>query len=73
MVSASFQGEPLSSEKHLVATSSYRASGSGGYYMFGEDKIVKEIHHDIAEIFVSQVQTEKIVDARVNHNWKVLF
>ncbi|KYG28265.1 hypothetical protein AZF04_10225 [Alkalihalobacillus trypoxylicola] len=69
----SFKGEPVSSSKtYQIATSSYRASGTGGYDMFGEEKIIREFPFGIAELLIEELEKLETFIPEVNQNWKFI-
>ncbi len=73
VIKLSMNGEPLKDQRYHVVTSSYRASGSGGYHMFGKEKIVKEYHQDMVELLVEDLKRERILPVEVDRNWKIVY
>ncbi|MCK0471827.1 bifunctional UDP-sugar hydrolase/5'-nucleotidase [Halalkalibacter sp. APA_J-10(15)] len=73
VVDLSLDGEPLKNGLYEVVTSSYRASGSGGYYMFGKGKIIKDYNRDMVELLVEDLKREGELLVEVNQNWKVIY
>lgn len=66
-------GKPLNpNKKYRVATSSYRASGTGGYDMFGTEKVIKEFPFGITEMLIEELENTKEFVPSTNQNWKVL-
>lgn len=73
ITSLTFNGEALDpNKKYCVATSSYRASGTGGYDMFGEDKIIKEFPFGVTEMLIEELENTEEFIPQTNQNWKVL-
>lgn len=73
ITSLTFNGEALDpNKKYRVATSSYRASGTGGYDMFGEDKIIKEFPFGVTEMLIEELENTEEFIPKTNQNWKVL-
>ncbi|GAB2556589.1 bifunctional metallophosphatase/5'-nucleotidase [Gracilibacillus alcaliphilus] len=66
-------GEPINPNKtYRVATSSYRASGTGGYDMFSSEKIIKEFPFGITEMLIEELENTKEFIPTANQNWKVV-
>ncbi|WP_052400741.1 bifunctional metallophosphatase/5'-nucleotidase [Oceanobacillus jeddahense] len=73
ITSLTFNGEALDpNKKYRVATSSYRASGTGGYDMFGEEKIIKEFPFGVTEMLIKELENTEEFIPQTNQNWKVL-
>lgn len=73
ITSLTFNGEALvPTKKYRVATSSYRASGTGGYDMFSADKIIKEFPFGITEMLIEELENTEEFIPQTNQNWKVL-
>ncbi|MBY7141622.1 bifunctional metallophosphatase/5'-nucleotidase [Virgibacillus sp. NKC19-3] len=73
ITSLTFHGEALdSNKKYRVATSSYRASGTGGYDMFGENKIIKEFPFGVTEMLIEELENTEAFIPQTNQNWQVL-
>ncbi|WP_152657537.1 bifunctional UDP-sugar hydrolase/5'-nucleotidase [Oceanobacillus sp. CFH 90083] len=66
-------GEPINlHKKYRVATSSYRASGTGGYNMFHSEKIIKEFPFGITEMLIEELENTKEFIPAADQNWTVV-
>ncbi|PLR71561.1 bifunctional metallophosphatase/5'-nucleotidase [Bacillus sp. UMB0728] len=54
-----------------VVMNHYRAGGGGGYWMFKNKPVIREIHKDMTELLAEYIRREQPVKAEVNANWKV--
>ncbi len=72
VINTMYHGEPLHNHTYQVVMNNYRASGSGGYDMFNQSKVVKEIQKEIANLLIEDAIINKNIPATVNHNWKVI-
>lgn len=56
-----------------VVMNNYRASGGGDYLMYKDCLVVKEIPIDVSELIANYILEHKVIEATVNHNWKVIY
>lgn len=69
-----YQGSPLRPEQEVdVVMNNYRAGGGGDYMMYKDCPVVKEIQIDVSELIANYIQKYKVIEATVNHNWKVVY
>jgi 2',3'-cyclic-nucleotide 2'-phosphodiesterase/3'-nucleotidase len=58
--------------EYAVVMNNYRASGGGDYLMFKDKPLVKDIPIDVSELIANYILEQKVIDATVNNNWKVI-
>lgn len=69
-----YNGSKLLPEKELdVVMNNYRSGGGGDYMMYKGRPIVKDIPIDVSELIANYILEHKVIEATVNHNWKVIF
>ncbi len=69
-----YKGMPICDKSYYkVVMNNYRASGSGGYYMFSQEKVIKRIHKEISELLIEDIIEKKIIHANANSNWRVIY
>lgn len=57
VVSVRFRGTEIAPEQTLrVCVNNYRASGSGGYEMVREAKVLREIQQDVSELIIAYIE-----------------
>jgi len=72
--SVTYHGKPIALKTdYKVVMNSYRASGSGGYKMFSHKKVIDEIHREVAELLIEEVNNRKTIEAEVNDNWEIIY
>lgn len=68
-----YEGKPLVLEQEFdVVMNSYRAGGGGNFMMYQNKPVIKEIPMDMAELIANYIIENKVIQATVNHNWKVI-
>lgn len=68
-----FQGQPVKSTDELeIVTNQYRAVGGGNFQMFTPEKIVREVQIDMTELIANYLEKHPVINASVNHNFKVV-
>lgn len=68
-----YHGEPVKDDSSYdVVMNNYRAGGGGDYTMFENKPVIKDIPVDMAEYLARDIETKGIIQATVNHNWKVI-
>ncbi len=73
VVSMKINGEEMPEDKkYSLATSSYRATGTGGYPFYKDCKILREYGDDSQEIILNYIQTKDVIDIKVKSNYKVI-
>ena len=72
--SLTYHGKPVKMDaSYQVAMNNYRAGGGGEYLMFKGKKVIKEIQTDMVELLADYIKRHGTIQAKVNHNWKVLY
>jgi len=67
-----YKGKPLEAHQELdVVMNNYRAGGGGDYVMYKGCPVVKDIPIDVSELIANYILEHKIINATVNHNWRV--
>lgn len=67
-------GEPLGlSQSYDVVMNNYRSGGGGNYDMFKGKPVVKDIPTDVSELMADYILKRGVIDAAVNHNWRVVW
>lgn len=61
------------SQEYEVVMNNYRAGGGGDYTMYRDKPIVKDIPMDMSELIANYILEEKVIEATVNRNWKVIW
>jgi 2',3'-cyclic-nucleotide 2'-phosphodiesterase/3'-nucleotidase len=56
-----------------VVMNNYRAGGGGDYAMYRDKPVVKDIPMDMSELIANYILEEKVINASVNRNWKVIW
>ncbi|PWW19898.1 2',3'-cyclic-nucleotide 2'-phosphodiesterase/3'-nucleotidase [Cytobacillus oceanisediminis] len=68
-----YKGRPVEEDtQYKVVMNNYRAAGGGGYTMFKDKPVVKEIQTDMAELLANYFLEKKEIKPSLNHNWRVL-
>ncbi len=60
-------------EEFDVVMNNYRAGGGGDYTMYRGKQVVKDIPLDMSELIANYILENKVIDATVNGNWKVIW
>ncbi|MEA3321891.1 MAG: bifunctional UDP-sugar hydrolase/5'-nucleotidase [Bacillota bacterium] len=60
-------------QKFEVVMNNYRAGGGGDYAMYRDKPVVKDIPMDMSELIANYILEEKVINASVNRNWKVIW
>lgn len=69
-----YQGLPIAEHERIrVATSSYRASGAGGYTMLHPDQIIQTYHELIPDLLIRTWSGWDTFPTAVRQNWRILF
>lgn len=69
-----YKGERLLPEQELdVVMNNYRSNGGGDYMMYQTCPVVKEIPIDVSELIANYILEHKVIEATVNHNWRVRY
>ncbi|BBO00265.1 bifunctional metallophosphatase/5'-nucleotidase [Sporolactobacillus terrae] len=56
-----------------VVMNNYRSIGGGEYFMFSGKPVVKDIPIDVTELIANEVLERKVIQATVDHNWKIIY
>lgn len=56
-----------------VVMNNYRAGGGGDYTMYRDKPVVKDIPMDMSELIANYILEEKVIEATVDGNWKVIW
>ncbi|SDX56707.1 2',3'-cyclic-nucleotide 2'-phosphodiesterase / 3'-nucleotidase [Marininema mesophilum] len=73
VVHLTYKGEELAmGGEYEVVMNNYRASGGGGYEMFSDRPIVRDIPTEVSELILDYILKKKVVRAKVDNNWAVL-
>ncbi|WP_078428105.1 bifunctional metallophosphatase/5'-nucleotidase [Alkalihalobacterium alkalinitrilicum] len=73
IVRLTYKGEPIDFDKEYhVVMNNYRAGGGGDYAMFQNKEVVQDIPLDVSELLANYILERKVIEATVNHNWKVV-
>ncbi len=68
-----YKGQPvMENAQYKVVMNNYRAAGGGGYTMFKDKPVVREILTDMSELLANYFLEKKIVTPSLNHNWRVV-
>ncbi|WP_374193930.1 bifunctional UDP-sugar hydrolase/5'-nucleotidase [Alkalihalobacillus sp. BA299] len=68
-----YNGKPVEPTKeYQVVMNNYRAGGGGDYVMFQNKEVVQDIPIDVSELLANYILERKVVEATINHNWKVV-
>ncbi|MCR2804154.1 bifunctional metallophosphatase/5'-nucleotidase [Paenibacillus soyae] len=68
-----YKDRPLEPEQKLdVVMNHYRAGGGGGYSMFEDAPIVKQIHTEVAEILAEFMCAKPEWHVQLTENWKII-
>lgn len=68
-----YKGHPIrEDDEYHVVMNNYRAAGGGGYNMFKDKPVVKEILTDMTELIADYFLEKKKVIPTLNHNWEVV-
>lgn len=68
-----FKGHHIEEEGlYEVVMNNYRAAGGGGYTMFKNKPVVKEIQTDMTELLANYFLEKKKVTPSLNNNWRVV-
>ncbi|MBS4202147.1 bifunctional metallophosphatase/5'-nucleotidase [Bacillus sp. FJAT-49732] len=59
--------------EYEVVMNNYRAAGGGGYTMFSNRPVIKEIQIDMRELIANYMLKRKTIRASCNGNWKVIW
>ena len=69
-----YKGNKLCPEDELdVVMNNYRAGGGGEYTMYKDCSVKKEIQIDVSELIANFILEHKVIEATVDHNWRVVF
>lgn len=69
-----YKGKKLMPDEELhVVMNNYRAGGGGDYLMYKGCPVVKDIPIDVSELIANYILEHKVIEATVNHNWKVIY
>jgi 2',3'-cyclic-nucleotide 2'-phosphodiesterase / 3'-nucleotidase len=69
-----YKGKTLELLQELdVVMNNYRSGGGGDYMMYKGRPIVKDIPIDVSELIANYILEHKVIEATVNHNWKVVY
>ncbi|WP_428912174.1 bifunctional metallophosphatase/5'-nucleotidase [Niallia sp. Krafla_26] len=69
-----YNGAKLLPHQELeVVMNNYRAGGGGNYMMYKDCPVVKDIPIDVSELIANYILEHEIIEATVNHNWKVVY
>jgi 2',3'-cyclic-nucleotide 2'-phosphodiesterase/3'-nucleotidase len=67
-------GKQLNMEaEYDVVMNNYRAGGGGNFDMYKGKQVVKEIPIQMSELIADYILEKKVVKAKVDRNWKVIF
>jgi 2',3'-cyclic-nucleotide 2'-phosphodiesterase/3'-nucleotidase len=67
-------GNPLDMEEEFdVVMNNYRAGGGGDYTMYRGKEVIQDIPLDMSELIANYIIENKVIDATVNDNWKVIW
>jgi 2',3'-cyclic-nucleotide 2'-phosphodiesterase/3'-nucleotidase len=70
IVDLMFEGESLDMDgEYEIVVNNYRGAGGGGYSMFNNKPVVKEILIEMAELMTSYLIDKKEITATVDNNW----
>lgn len=73
IVRLDYGGKPIDlDQEYHVVMNNYRAGGGGDYIMFQGKEVVQDIPLDVSELLANYILERKVIDATVNHNWKVV-
>ncbi|GLB60421.1 bifunctional metallophosphatase/5'-nucleotidase [Cytobacillus sp. NCCP-133] len=73
VIALQFKGQPVMEDaEYEVVMNNYRAAGGGGYTMFRDKPVVKEILTDMTELIANYLLENKKIMPSLNHNWKVV-
>ncbi|MCS7026661.1 MAG: 5'-nucleotidase C-terminal domain-containing protein [Bryobacteraceae bacterium] len=68
-----YRGKPLEDLQPLrIALNNYRASGSGGYQMFRQARVVWKSGEDIRNLMIEYYRRQKKLPANADGNWKIV-
>ncbi|MGQ9855185.1 MAG: 5'-nucleotidase C-terminal domain-containing protein [Fervidobacterium sp.] len=70
IVDLMFEGKPVDMEaEYEVVLNNYRAGGGGGYSMFTNKPVVKEVLIEMAELMSNYLLEKKEIEATLDNNW----
>jgi len=70
IVDLMFEGKPLDMDgEYEIVLNNYRGAGGGGYSMFNNKPVVKEVLIEMAELMTSYLIEKKEITAMVDNNW----
>ena len=68
-----FKGAPLSDAQPLtIALNNYRATGSAGYDMFKDAKILWQSNEAIRDLIVEYYKRKKTFPSTASGNWRII-
>lgn len=68
-----YQGKPVKPDQIFkIALNRYRAGGGGHYDMYHADKIIAENKTPMSQLIADYLRQHPVVEATVNHNFKVV-
>ncbi|EST11809.1 2', 3'-cyclic nucleotide 2'-phosphodiesterase [Sporolactobacillus laevolacticus DSM 442] len=74
IVKLDYHGVPVKMTQHYdVVMNNYRAVGGGDYAMFSNKPVIKDIPVDVTELIANEVLEKKVIKAKVDHNWKLIY
>ncbi|WP_010630699.1 bifunctional metallophosphatase/5'-nucleotidase [Sporolactobacillus vineae] len=74
IVKLEYHGAPVTPDgRYDVVMNNYRSGGGGDYQMFRGRPVIKDIPVDVAEIMADAFEKQKVIQARTNHNWKLVY
>src|SRR5699024_5129314 len=56
-----------------VVMNTYRAGGGGDYTMYKDCRVVKAVAIDVSDLSADYIVKHKVIEATVNHDWKVIY
>ena len=70
IVDLMFEGKPLDMDaEYEVVLNNYRAGGGGGYDMFKDKPVVREVLIEMAELMSNYVLEKKEIESTLDNNW----
>lgn len=73
VVNLRYKGEALAMDgEYEVVMNNYRAGGGGGYEMFVDRPVIKDVPTEVSELILDYILKHKVVEAKVDHNWTVV-
>lgn len=70
IVDLMFEGKPVDMDaEYEVVLNNYRAGGGGGYSMFTNKPVVKEVLIEMAELMSNYLLEKKEIESTLDNNW----